>query len=48
MWDWNKNVNLDHTSHIAEMLKGVESPESKEDLLERIEDDWGWAVEGNE
>jgi hypothetical protein len=44
MWDWNKNVNLDHSSHIAQMLKGVENPESKEDLLERIEDEWSWAV----
>lgn len=44
MWDWKKNVNLNHISYIAQSIKGDEHPESTTAMSDRIEDEWGWAT----
>jgi hypothetical protein len=43
MWDWNKNVDTNHISHIAERLETTEHMfESLEEVSERMEEQWGW------
>ncbi|KAG7363029.1 DNA primase [Nitzschia inconspicua] len=44
MWEWNKNVNLDHVSHIAQTVKRDPNPETASALSKRIEEEWGWAI----
>jgi hypothetical protein len=45
MWDWNRNVDRNHASHLADCIMGLDDEESPEEALERIESDWGLLVE---
>lgn len=47
MWDWNKNVDVLHESYIAANLR-VREAEASGKVLEQIENEWGWAIGGED
>jgi len=48
MWEWNKNVDTNHASLIAERITEDDRSETADDLLERIEEEWGYVFDEDE
>jgi hypothetical protein len=44
MWEWNKSVDTNHRSYRVDMINERDD-ECADELMERMEEEWGWAID---